>query len=156
MDYLMQYECKEKHGTVTRQIVKVKDVASIARVCDKVRCVPNFLGNGTGSIAFVFDPMTDIYAIDDVGAIIVCKRPTLFQPGAAHVHVTFWDKILRGREDLCSTLAKHVLIEEQFSWLWTLIPENAGAIRFFARRVGFQLALKSKGIEHLIYPGIGV
>lgn len=152
-----QVWCKEKHGPVLRWIYRADSPAEYWRVVQSVRGMPNFLGQGPDNLSILFDDQTDVYLVDHVGAILVCKQPVLFKPGAAHVHVTFWDKILRGREELCRQLANLVIEQERFWYLWTAIPENAGAIRFFARRVGFKPLLNRNSTEYLeYYTGAGV
>ena len=74
-----------------------------------------------------------IWRVDDVGIIAVLP----VGPHAAHVHITFWDKRLRGREGLCRSFARYILASLGLDTLWTGLPGSARATLAFAKRVGF-------------------
>jgi hypothetical protein len=83
-----------------------------------------------------------LYQVDDVGLMGV--GPTLYR-GMPDVHITFWDKRLRGREGLCRAVAYMVMGELEVPGLYTPIPATARATLAFAKRVGFRVVDYQRG-----------
>lgn len=107
----------------------------ILYVYDKLGTCPNLFGSR--SIRSIEDLLSNhwkFWLVDDVG--LLCFDP--FTVRIAHVHITFWDKRLRGRESLCRAVAGHLMSEYQIDTLLTVIPDSAKIVGAFARRVGFQ------------------
>lgn len=86
------------------------------------------------------------YTVDDVG--LLCFDP--FAPGKAHVHITFWDKRLRGREGLCRTALLEVMNRSNVDTVLTAIPLGLRVVRAFAKRVGMHSWKVLNGREVLI------
>lgn len=82
-----------------------------------------------------------IWRVDDVGILAVLP----VGPHAAHVHITFWDKRLRGREELCRRFGLHVMETYGFDTIWTGMPASARATLAFAKRVGFREQMQVNG-----------
>jgi hypothetical protein len=84
-------------------------------------------------MAEIIDPRTLIVLVDDVGALFAIPDSLT----SAHVHISFWDRRLRGREQLCRQLAQMVLRQYGFHYLYTAIPARLRTVIAFAKRVGF-------------------
>lgn len=84
---------------------------------------------------FLLNPQNKFFQVDDVGLLAVI--PSFEWPELLHVHITFWDGRLRGREGLCKSLAAMVS-QLTGKFLFTQIPEDRQALLAFAYRVGFQ------------------
>lgn len=112
-------------------------------IVDKMRGVENFLGDNPFLV--LLDPSNKFFQVDDVGMIAV--MPTRLWDSLLHVHVTFWDRRLRGREGLCRSLAVWV---SRFTGkqLFTQIPEDRRILIEFAKRSGFepQAVISSKEV----------
>lgn len=78
-----------------------------------------------------------IFLVDRVGILI--QGPTRWE-GLPDVHIIFWDKVLRGREEMCARMARLGAREAGVPGVWTAIPQSARATLAFARRVGFELS----------------
>lgn len=85
---------------------------------------------------------TRIFLVDNVGALIVGVS---FRNHMPDVHIVFWDKVLRGREDLCRVMAALVADQLAVAGVWTAIPEIARATLAFADRIGFVEAERVMG-----------
>lgn len=83
------------------------------------------------------DQEWSLFQVDDVGLVAVGPMRTDFM---ADVHITFWDKRLRGREDLCRRVAEWVIAGFGLQSVFTAIPVSAKATIAFAKRVGFHTA----------------
>lgn len=70
------------------------------------------------------------WVVDDVGLLIATM--------AGDVHVFFWDKRLRGREELAKTMLLVSMSILNLDEAWTTIPETERAVLAFAKRVGFK------------------
>lgn len=77
------------------------------------------------------------WTVDDVGLLIASE--------AGDVHIFFWDGRLRGREQLCRTMAGVVMNIFGKESIWTKIPSTERAVIAFAKRVGFTQELASNG-----------
>jgi hypothetical protein len=70
------------------------------------------------------------WTVDDVGLLIVSE--------ACDCHIFFWDKRLRGREQLCKRMAEEAMQLLGCEALWTKVPDSEVAVIAFAKRVGFK------------------
>jgi hypothetical protein len=123
-----------------------RDIAHLINVVEKMQRVPNFLPKDN-PIEPMFSSSSLFFEVDDVGMIAVV--PTHYSK-VAHCHITFWDKRLRGREQLCRNLCEIVrgLCKYQ---LLVAIPQDRQTIVEFARRVGFQQMNSKDGVILLHY-----
>jgi hypothetical protein len=146
-DYLFDVDCNEKGGIVRRRVrMMPRDIAHLIEVVDKMQQVPNFLPKHN-PIEPMFSDSTLFFEVDDVGMIAVV--PTHYAK-VAHCHITFWDKRLRGREQLCRNLCEVVRGLCKYSLL-VAIPEDRPTVIEFAKRVGFQPVSIKSGIHVLHY-----
>lgn len=113
--------------------------------------VPNFL---SGKRALESRKLVDLFRtdrlyllVDDVGSIVFA-----FDQVEPHVHVTFWDRRLRGREAMCKAIGQEVMHQLGVGRLWTMIPRDARMILAFCRRVGFEPVVEVSGVVGLILP----
>lgn len=118
-----------------------------ADTADKLRKVENFLPKSNPYV-MLLDPKNKFFEVDNVGLIAVLT--TDGWTNLAHVHITFWDQRLRGREGLCRSLAEWVT---RFTdkVLFTQIPEDRRALVAFATRVGFVPQANIGPIRTLIF-----
>lgn len=123
--------CHERDGPVRRHVrLMPRSVARIAEIQAHLSTVQNFLPK-VNPVGIFLDGANTFFEVDDVGIIAVLPGPQ-----GLHVHVTFWDKRLRGREGLCRELSRWVskLTGKE---LFTYIPDQARSILMFALRAGF-------------------
>lgn len=137
----MQVVCMERRGAILRQVCEAAHTPEILwGLFDRLKGVPNFLSGKKQleslSAGILFDPLSKILLVDDVGAVLSIYDPRFH---TAHVHVTFWDRRLRGREELCRKIALGLMLTYEVTWLYTKIPKESGMIRAFAKRVGFEM-----------------
>lgn len=144
---MFQHICREKDGDVLRTVRFMdKSVGHILETIDRLKTVPNFLPPDNEVQPFL-SPGSVFFEVDDVG--LLAFIPTAHR--LAHVHISFWDKRLRGREELCRTVAEWV-VGLTGMILATGIPESAPAVLAFAKRVGFGETNREHGIVVLTFP----
>lgn len=128
---MLECACDEPGGTVWRSIKPLdrRDLGRFAEMLEKLQSVPNML---QGRAHFLLQTDCTAFEVDDVGLLAMLP----FRPHAATVHITFWDRRLRGRERLCRTMCEHA---QEFGWreLYVVLRQDANMLRAFARRVGF-------------------
>lgn len=136
---MIAVKCKEGDRVVTRYIQRMQpDVADALSVYDNARQVSNMFGKmDEQALTFLVGNAEWFWKVDDVG--LICVSPLGSMPHTAHVHITFWDKRLRGREEICRELARRVTAECHYHTFWTAIPREARTVLAFAKRVGFQV-----------------
>lgn len=130
--------CKEgsqEHLRHVRQLLP--DPADALEVYDRVQKVQNLFGSTlcADTLRLLISCSDHFWRVDDVGVIYAAP---LGRTGA-HVHITFWDKRLRGREQLCRELAARVVSACGYDTLWTAIPRASKAVLAFAKRIGFRV-----------------
>lgn len=132
----MLLSCSEPDGIKLRKVHELQRThEEIARVIKLSEGVPNLFSGQTcfQSIDNLYDPSKVYFLVDDVGIIAAVPDGL----GAAHVHITFWDRRLRGREGLCREVAKWLLQNLHLMVLWTVIPKKSKTTLAFAKRLGF-------------------
>ncbi len=149
--------CDERRGAVVRRVQEaIKTDLLYDWLWEHIQGIPNFLRNDPADLEkgemvwWLEQHTTHIYLVDTVGAVIVLVQDPAV---TAHVHITFWDKILVGREELCRELSRRVLREKNLSYLHTSIPIGARATMAFARRVGFKPVMLVGNIQTLVLIG---
>jgi hypothetical protein len=150
----LRVTCDEPGGPVVRTVLSVPCTDSAAwKIYERIKGLPNFVSADSQqltpeSMLWLFLPQVQYYLVDDVGVIVLRVQ------SAAHgdVHVTFWDKRLRGREKLASSTADAIIKEKRLEYLETYIPKDSRAILAFAKRVGFeQLTPEDSDVHCLVY-----
>lgn len=131
----MIYPCVEKGRVVHRTVRQLSPVTEeVLGAYDKLAACANLFGDrSVESIEQMLREYWKFWLVDDVG--LLCFDP--FRQGEAHVHITFWDRRLRGREGLCRELAKSLMLRHNVTMLLTVIPLGSRTVSAFARRVGF-------------------
>lgn len=133
--HLFQAPCGEKYGVVLRSVRQMpKTVEAVDAVEEQMKRVRNFLGRSNARRVFL-NERSEFYLIDDVGII---GAVGLLPGVSAHVHMTFWDGRLRGREVMARMIVGHLMISHQLGGAWTGVPKKHKAVIAFARRVGFK------------------
>lgn len=130
--------CHEGEKAVLREVRRfIPSPEGVLWLYDQMRQVPNFHSANKPLRVDVLRAMMatedQYYTVDDVGVICVCKPDV----DSACVHMTFWDRRLRGREALCRMLSSYVLNTLELNYLWTAVPLTSRTVIAFAKRVGF-------------------
>jgi hypothetical protein len=148
----MLFSCPEPGGVRIRRVRPMRqDPDELATVLRKVQEVRNLFGEMDcfKAIDNLSDPTKVYLLVDSVG--ILCVAPDGF--GGAHVHITFWDRRLRGREGLCRGVAREIMSAMNLAHLWTAIPRASRAVLAFAKRVGFkETASHNPAVAVLLLP----
>lgn len=126
-----------------------KKIGVLLDVTEKLARVPNFLPQD-GSVHSLIAPDSAFFLVDDVGII---GAMGIKRGHSAHVHVTFWDGRLRGREVLCREVAQLIIHVADLSGVFTAIPSERRTVVAFARRVGFDIVGVRKGVTVLWLKG---
>lgn len=150
MAQVLSVICNERGGECTRLVVEMpRDIRLWQDILRQMQTVPNFLAKSDYENTRAFlDERNQFYLIDDVGIAAVFPQ-RWFQ--AAHVHITFWDRKLRGRENLCRLLCDYVKTKYELDHLFTVIPVDSKTVLAFAKRIGFQDKSADRDFSYLIY-----
>lgn len=147
-DTVLLAPCNEKGREVYRRVSLFEPTpANMLEAVDKLNQVPNFLNSQNQFEAFLRE---DSYAlcVDDVGMLLVSHMQYGY---SASVHITFWDRRLRGREKLCRIVADWVVRFAGLKFVWTAIPANSRSVIAFAKRIGFKIVQEQNGVVLLHY-----
>lgn len=130
---MFEHLCKEKNGAVWRTVWMPKvTIPWATEMVEKTSKVSNFLPKDN-PFTVLLDNKNKFFQVDNVGLIAVLHMEG-YQ--LLHVHVTFWDGRLRGREGLCRALS--IFVENMTEkFLFTQIPAEYRALIAFAKRVGY-------------------
>lgn len=150
MTAVLSLDCPEKGGVVRRTVVDMpRDLRLWLEVTKLMEQVPNFLSKSYRKNTEIFmDSRNRFFLIDDVGVAAVLLEKSL---PLAHVHITFWDRRLRGREELCKRLCDYVMFYMELDQLHTAIPQDSTAVLAFAKRIGFRFQSEFNGYHYLVY-----
>lgn len=131
-------------GKEVRRSVRLFDKAleSVIGAVDKLGRVENFLRKDN-PFSVLMDEGSIVFEVDDVGMLLVGHMQYGF---SASVHVTFWDKRLRGREGLCRGMAELVMAIAGLKFVWCAIPSSERVVLAFAKRVGFVSTREQNGV----------
>lgn len=141
----MIFVCHEPPKSVYRNVIPLsRTPEAIADVIEKMNTVPNFLTRENPEAVF-HNQLNSFYLVDDVGLLAVIDS----NGEEAHCHITFWDKRLKGREGLCRELACLHMEASGLTLLWTAIPDEFLKVIAFAKKVGFKIHERIKGVTVL-------
>ncbi len=137
--------CEEKGGTVVRRVYELdRSPGNLLQVVENLKRVDSFIDGVSPTV--LLDEGMEVMQVDDVGLVALDKR----NARDARVHMTFWDRRLRGREYLCRRVAGYWIDKYNLEYLSTSIPVTAGMVIAFARKVGFKSFTESEGYVHLV------
>jgi hypothetical protein len=156
--------CPEKRGARERTVWRLDNAPPAEWLAERIRDIPSMFSNRPGctggQLNQLLVPGWTFYATDDVG--LLAGGPFV-QHGMGDVHITFWDRVLRGREELARRVAEWHMKERGYDAVYTVIPSRSVATLAFARRVGFKdvningVAVGTDGEPDLsvmlVYPG---
>lgn len=141
-------ECKEPEGTFQREVklcqlskaklrylydkLKQFDVLFDKGIVDSDSFIQSFVViNNDGTI----EPVGIIVEVDDVGII----RFTEIEPNvSANIHVTFWDRRFRGREELVRQVLAYAMEIFNLHRISAQVPLYANPLLGAIERVGFK------------------
>lgn len=133
----------EPEGTFVRN-VSLLDQSQAEEVWNKMKDVPNFAG-ALGAEAL---KENEVVTIDSIGAGLLDDR----HEGYARVHVTFWDKRLRGRELLSRRIVLWWMEKYSLGFIYSVVPLQSRTVIAFAKRVGFsELGTKDGHLFLIMY-----
>lgn len=138
---MLEVRCEEKGGPVWRSVRPMDlSIQNILSVVEKLEGVTNFLP-ATNAYSIFLDERNTFFEVDQIGLIAVFP----YSERVLHTHITFWDKRLRGREELCRDVAR-VIVGLTKKILITAIPEENAVILAFAKRLGFEEGSRNNGV----------
>lgn len=135
----MRFLCREDGQEIYRDVVLLdtSDQVKVTEVFLRQLLLHKELGKPLPpwqTLGLFYEANRLYWLVDDVGLIFA-----IFDSDhSAGVHITFWDRRLRGREYLCRSLAELVLERPGMCYLHTSIPETSRATLAFAKRIGFE------------------
>lgn len=134
------FVCEERRGTRIRKVAEVQATFQLELYLQerlpKVRSPIKDLG-------MIWSRGARMFLVDDVGLLF---KGVLDFNGLPDVHVVFWDKIMRGRETMCRSVAQMVAEDAGAGGVFTLMPADARVVRAFAKRVGFEQVTEGRGV----------
>lgn len=150
MAEILSHVCIERDGEVRRVVVEMPRKISLwLDIVEKMETVPNFLQKNSYENTRAFlDDRNRFFLIDNVG-IAAAIPQRWFE--TAHVHITFWDRKLRGREELCRRLVEYVIETMELDHAITVIPRKSEAVLAFAKRIGFKDKSEDSEFRYLVY-----
>ena len=139
---VLKVECEERDGVVTRTArLLTPAMDDVIAVYNNLRGLPSmFSATPMRTLRPIVDAMDagwEILLVDNVG--LLAFGTTIIE-GHIDVHVTFWDRILRGREQLAREAIDWAMTSSGALGVYTGIPSSSKATIAFAKRVGFQVA----------------
>lgn len=142
---LFEVPCFEKKGLVLRKVSLIKpDQSDIAYLFEKLRGLPSMFSPielmDHQPLRHLFDPGIAYLLVDNVG-LMSAGSSMIWSDGLilADVHIVFWDRVLRGREELARRSAKWAKNYRMADGVWTVIPASSKTVLAFAKRVGFEV-----------------
>lgn len=124
--------CTEPDGMVQRTVrpLEARDIPWVYARIKESLASRGREALGIEQALYEFMRLDKLYwVVDDVGLIIATV--------AGDVHIFFWDKRLRGREQLCKIIARVIMEIFDRDFVWTEIPKTERAVLAFAKRIGF-------------------
>jgi hypothetical protein len=113
------------------------DRATMEQVALLLATVPNFIPEGATLEDVLNQPGVVALLVDNVGMMLAEGITDTPQGSYGYVHITFWDGVLEGREDLCRRVAQFFMVCADLRFLLTRIPVSRARLLRFAEAVGF-------------------
>ena len=134
--------CKEKSGDILRRARPLsRGVDECVHVLRRLRGLPSmFSAVPMTTFRPIWDALDsgwEVLVVDDVGLMAVGSTPI---SGHIDVHITFWDRVLRGREDLARAGILWAMLKSGETGAYTAVPSSAKTTIAFAKRVGFEVS----------------
>lgn len=132
----LTFACPEPKGTVLRTVRPLRPLTEeLLYVYDRLLSCRNLFGVcDLQTLEDLAIRCRDFWLVEGVG--LLCF--SMLTSNTAHVHITFWDRRLRGREGLCKALAGYIMDREGVETILTAIPPDSRTVLAFAKRVGFK------------------
>lgn len=134
------FVCEERRGTHIRRVQEVEPSVQVekylrARLPEKHSPLKD--------VGMIWSRGARLFLVDHVGLMF---KGTIDWNGKPDVHVVFWDKVLRGREVMCRSMAQMVAEDAGAPGVFTLMPEDARVVIAFAKRIGFKVDAEGQGV----------
>ena len=138
---ILSIECKEPDGVHTRQVRPLaNDSATAHYLFAKLHGLPSMFSNtpllSVDKVLEGIDKGLILFLVDQVGILAIRD---IQSPLSAEVHMTFWDKRLRGREQLAIEMCNFMHKKADVAILWTAMPSTSKSSLAFAKRIGFRV-----------------
>ena len=148
-DNVLTVKCSERDGPVVRHVRETKlSIGKLRFLFDKLSQFDTLFNDYTKGDFDSFlqkflriecdgnlTPIGLIWEVDDVGILFLTDFNT--DIGEAYGHFTFWDRIYRGRADLCRRMIEYVFEDLNLRVLRTDVPLYAKPTLFFVEALGF-------------------
>jgi hypothetical protein len=141
---ILEVPCFEKRGLVMRKVWIIRpDQSDVGWIFERLRGLPSMFSSielvSHKQLEKLFDKSITYLLVDDVGMMSVGSSIVSIE-GVYHVdvHIVFWDRVLRGREELCRRAAQWAANYRYCGGVWTPIPTSSKTVIAFAKRVGFE------------------
>lgn len=146
----MKVYCYEDGKQIERTVSRMSlDPETVLKVYDKLKYVPNmFSPTGESRVTTLndfYDPRYAFWLVDDIG--LFCLVPA--SDNRAHVHITFWDRRLRGREELGRRFVQTAMVQYNLRGIFTAVPKTSRATLAYAKRAGFRTTHVTDSAEFL-------
>lgn len=161
-DVILEVECREPEGSVIRSVRLAKlSFEKLKFFYEKTKDFDTLFNDYIGGNfeAFVSQfimqdrsgeifPTGIVWEVDDVGIL----RLSDISPGLeATAHFTFWDRRLRGRENLVKEMVRYAIEQFKLHRIIVEVPLYAKPILYFVERIGFQKEGRER--EAVMYKG---
>jgi hypothetical protein len=148
LEFVMAVSCQEKRGLVLRTVNrfyprKPDALYLLQRMYGKPSLFSNQPLQDIKQLKYLYESGWTWLLVDDVGILGV--GPFSLHEGptsnvlACDVHMTFWDMVLRGREDLVRMMAIWAADHRDARAVYTVVPSSSKAVLAFCKRVGFEI-----------------
>ncbi len=147
-EVVMSVECNERGGTITRDVSLCElSIENLKFLYEKLSEFPilfnDYVTNDLNSFIDAFVAVQAdgsvksrgiIWLVDDVGILFINGIIPHYE---AQAHFTFWDKKIRGRENLILKMLKYLFEEYKFHRIVVQVPLYAPPVMRFVERLGF-------------------
>lgn len=128
----LEFACDERRGYVVRHVLEV-EATPMAEMYLRLH-LDDMPSSPMKDISHIYSYGARLFLVDDVGMML---KGTIDFGGLVDVHIGFWDRVLRGREQMCRYMAELVAHDAGIRGVWTAMPPSARATLAFAKRIGF-------------------
>ena len=147
-EHVLSVECSERDGTYLRDVTFAPlSVERLKHYWEKMKAYKSIFGTPIHDIddfinTFVWSDGKDmqaggiIYEVDDVGILSIDN--IVVSKMQCNAHLVFWDRKLRGREDLVRQMCEYAFDEFGLRRIVVEIPLHSMPVVKFVERVGFQ------------------
>lgn len=131
--YEALFFCEERRGARVRRVYEVPTTFELQ---DYLRARIDPAWSPVKDLDLLWSKGVRTFLVDNVGAFFVGPYR---RDGMPDGHMVFWDRVLRGREQMARAMARYAASDCGSPGIWTAIPNEAKVVLAFAKRVGFKV-----------------